>query len=222
MSQRKLTRKTPTTERKKYCHCTPFCNKKLTRQARRRHYKRLQPEQLDAVQESAALDYSSYSSYSEKFLSDSDSDVLEAPTIASSSNFARPSGSSSDETIHQSRVTGSPDGSVEDEDSQRELVESNEPGYTGDRAVPGQDDKEHFKRGNGEESEGEGSSGQSASEREGLEHDISSDQGSDFDEWRDYNEDDETAALQSDEERLHEFEDILGPEEHAELWESRL
>ena len=55
-----------------------------------------------------------------------------------------------------------------------------------------------------------------------MEDDISSDQGSKFDEWRDYNEDDETAALQSDEERLHEFEDILGPEEHAELWESRL
>lgn len=203
-------------ERKKYCHCSPFCNKKLTQQARRLHYNRLRPEQLEAVHDSATATVSDYSSYFS-----SDSDMLEPPLATSSFNSTK--GSLSEENTHQIFYEGSGEDEVEGNDSERgympELEE--EDGEVG-RDV--QDDNEHFEWNHAggsardedseEEPEGEGFCGD----------DFRSNQGSnsEFDEWKDYHEDDERAALQSDEERLHEFEDILGPEEHAELWETRL
>jgi hypothetical protein len=41
-------------EHKRYCRCTgtPFCGKKLTRQARRLHYKNLRPSQRNKMQDS--------------------------------------------------------------------------------------------------------------------------------------------------------------------------
>jgi hypothetical protein len=167
---------------------------------------------------------SDYSSYSENVSESSDPDALqalEAQTQARSSNSAR--GSSSEENKHEIGYDGS--GEDEDEDSEPQellLVEGgndSERGYTrpdedGEVGAVVQEDHD------GEESEA------GSGEGEGLEDDVQfwSDQGSDseFDEWKDYHEDDEAAALQSDEERLHEFEDILGAAEHAELWETRL
>jgi hypothetical protein len=221
---RRKSKKKPLTDRKKYCHCTPFCNKKLTQQARRLHYKRLKPEQLDAVRDSAVSDYSSIS---ERF-----SDVLqalEAPTTARKSNSVKDS--SSDENIHQFGYDGTDSDSeevekhepVEDEETRSGYTSDEESGYTSKADEGGgvQDEKGHFYR---TRSEGEESgSGSGESEGEALEEDLWSDQGSEFDEWKAYHEDDEAAAFKSDEERLHEFEDILeGPAEHAELWESRL
>lgn len=203
------------TERKKFCHCTPFCNKRLTQQARRNHYKRLRPEQFDAVQYSESA-VSDNSIFSEKV--SSDSDTLQAmegpgllPTLASSSGF----------NSATSQIGYDESG----EDEEPELVEGdvNFKGFsqTFGRDEGGAADKEHLirTRSVGEESE----DGSGEPEGEALEDDYGqwSDQGSEFDEWKAYHEDDEAAALQSDEERLHEFEDILGPEQHAELWKSR-
>ena len=49
---------------------------------------------------------------------------------------------------------------------------------------------------------------------------LASDNESEFDEWKDFDEVNEAAL--SDEEKLQEFEEILGAEEYAELWASRL
>ena len=193
------------TERKKFCHCTPFCNKKLTQQARRNHYKRLRPEQFDAVQYSESA-VSDNSSFSELFSSDSD-------LLLAMGGPGLPLACSSDFISATSQIGYDESG----EDEEREL-EGGEKGFGRDEdgAARVQVDFDTGKedlvrtRSDGEES-GDGSGQWS-----------DSDQGSEFDEWKAYHEDDEAAALQSDEDRLHEFEDMLGPEEHAELWKSRL
>lgn len=110
MLKKKLKRKA-STERLKYCHCNPFCNKKVTQHTRRRHYKRLRPEQLDEVEDSLTTsgNVSDYSSYSENF----SSDALEAPIGPTSSSRAKSTKGSllSDENIqyftlpHQSNQT---------------------------------------------------------------------------------------------------------------------
>jgi hypothetical protein len=216
MAKKSLKRKAPS-ERKKYCHCTPFCNKKLTQRVRRNHYKRLSSEQLGAAQDSATATVSDYSSYSgENLSSDSDAlQALEAQTLACS-NSAK--GSSSEESKHEISYDGSGG-----EDEERELLVDggNERGSSYTR--PDEDGLGEVSRVVQEDNDGdESEAGSGEPEGEGLEDDFWSDQGTEFDEWRDYHEDDEAAALQSDEERLQEFEDILGPEETAELWESRL
>lgn len=222
MPKKKSQRKAPH-ERKKYCHCSPFCNKKLTYQGRRLHYKRLTRQQLDAVQDSATATVSDHSSYSVNL----SSDALEAPRPPTSSSFVKStkgSESLSDENMDQIDY----DGSGEDEGQ-----EPNQRGYRPDEedgeitgsgaagAVDTVDDNEHFEWSGGEDNEANMVSVQPEG-GEGLGDDIWSDQDSEFDVWKDYHEDNEAAALQSDEERLHEFEDILGPEEQAELWESRV
>ena len=63
-------------ECKKYCHCNPFCNKKLTQQAWCLHYKQLRPEQLDAVHNSSMATVSDYSSNSRKFSTSSFTDSV--------------------------------------------------------------------------------------------------------------------------------------------------
>lgn len=87
-SQHHAQKKIKKEERKKYCHCTRFCNKKITQQAQRRHYKQLRPEQLDDAQDSATGTISDSSSYSDKFSSSSanDSDTHEAPPKPSCSS----------------------------------------------------------------------------------------------------------------------------------------
>jgi hypothetical protein len=49
---------------------------------------------------------------------------------------------------------------------------------------------------------------------------LGSDSESEFEDWKDFDEENETAL--SDEEKLEELEDILSSENYAELWQSRL
>ena len=190
-------------------------------QAWRLHYKRLRPEQLDAVHNSSMATVSDYSSNSGKFSTSSFTDSIK--------------NSLSDEKILQISY----DGSREDEEQEPVDSEGNDsergchhrPDDEVDGEISGavKDDNEQFEwsgGASGEASETFPEEPASEGELEGMcdEFWTQGNQGSwansEFDEWKDYHEDDKAVALQSDEERLHEFEDILGPEEHAELWES--
>jgi hypothetical protein len=202
-------------EHKKYCRCTPFCNKKLSRQVRRRHYKQVRdkPEQCDGAQDSATATEFDYSSCSEK----KTSDAVETPTSSYSLNFIK--GSSSVENLNSQ--VGYDGSKEESEDEEQVQVEVDERGHSQDEDVDitssaVEDDKEQTSSGDESDVVSEGL-GLGLGGGQGFE-----DHGSKFDEWREYREDDETAAIQSDVERLQEFDDILGAEEQAELWESHL
>lgn len=49
----------------------------------------------------------------------------------------------------------------------------------------------------------------------------SEDSGSEFDEWKAFDEDEELEAERSDDDALREFEEIMGDKEYAELWSTR-
>jgi hypothetical protein len=195
MPKRKLKRKAPP-EHKRYCWCTPFCGKKLTRQARRLHYKNLRSSQRDQIQDSET--------------------GTECDGILSLE-----SGRGSPTT--SIRVYGSDDFHVEDEllypgDDEQDVVfeESSEKGEIEERSNNGkfEEPTENAKADPGPQDRDDISS------EGGEEELLGSDCDSEFDEWKDFDEANEAAL--SDEERLKELEEILSDENYAELWESRL
>jgi hypothetical protein len=224
----KKTKRKASPEHKKYCWCTPFCNKKLTRQVRRRHYKQRPQQYGEAKDSETATESVKSTSSSEKKLSD----TVETSSKTSDEDLHHQvgyDGSGEDEEqaleVDERGHSFDEDSDVnitsEDELEEQAQVEVEERGHSFDEdvkiTIAAEYDEEHT--GSGEESDATSNSEGLASEGgQGFEDDH----GLEFDEWKEYCEDEETAALHSDEERLREFDDILGPEEHAELWESRL
>ena len=197
MRKQNLKRKAPP-EHKRFCRCTPFCGKKLTRQARRLHYKNLQPSQRHKMQDSETATESD------------DNSSLESgrrsptPIYGSDDNSSIKSGRRSSTPIYGSDDSEEP--SIYQGDNQHqsmeypeeELDESGSDYVEADYRPRSQDDM--------------------VSE-EGQEE-LASDSESEFDEWKDFDEVNE--ATLSDEEKLQELEEILSAEEYSELWKSRM
>ena len=187
MPKRNLKRKAPS-EHKRYCWCTPFCGKKLTRQASRLHYKNLRRSQRDQMQDSETA-------------TESDDNLSSKSLAESLSGRGSPIYGSDDSNIQIEDVLLDKGDQRKYDDSEQEsdleLKESSDNAKANPRP---QDDI--------------------VSESEGGEEELAIDSDSEFDEWKDFDEENDAAL--SDEDKLQELEEILSAEEYAELWETRL
>lgn len=216
MGQRK--KKKVTSERKKYCHCSPKCNKKLLRKTRRHHYQKIPDNRRHLMRGSESC-----------------SDVdLESRSALSPLSQA---------TVSTNQLEGFDD--VQDSESMDMQESMDSDGGEGSEAFPDEFIEEsegdgdfgmgHISGGEeGDESDDEGDERLSngvSNHSEDLDSDDeiklgglsdSEDGDSEFDDWKAFDEE-ELEAEHSDEDALREFEEMIDDEEYAsaELWSTR-
>lgn len=200
MAQRK--KKKAPSERKKYCHCSPKCNKKLIRKTRRYHYKNIPNNQRHLIRGSESSS-----------CSDADAADLESPKNQATVPMDRSQGKFDVQELMDS------DGrSGAGDDGGDEFREDSE-GEDGDFRMG------HVSR--REEGDDEGDESVSNySEDLDLDDEIKlggvsdSENDSEFDDWKAFDEE-ELEVEHSDEDAQREFEEMMGDEEYAELWSTR-
>ena len=210
MAQRK--KKKLTSERKKYCRCSPKCNKKLIRRTRRHHYKKIPHNRRHLIRASESCSDADLESFSGL----SPLNHATAPM-----NHWQSHRDVQDSELMDSEAGGSSGGSEGGEAFQDELMEGPEGDYEGDYGM-GQV--------SGSEVDDEGAEGVSNySVDSDSDNKIklggfgdSDDIGSEFDDWKAFDEEEEFEAERSDDDALREYEEIMGDEEYAELWSTRM
>ena len=191
-------RKKVKSKRKKYCHCSPECSKKLVRRTRRHHYNKIPKNRQHLIRPSESC-------------SDQDSDRALSPLNQGMNIFQDlmdSSGSSGGED---------PEGGEALQDESKEESDSDYEDY-GMGQVSGNEEDDVGAEDTSNDSEDLDSDNEI---RLGGFSD-SEDVDSEFDDWKAFDEEEELEAEQSDKDALREFEEMMGDEEYAELWSTRM
>lgn len=203
-------RKKATSGRKKYCHCSPICNKKLVRRTRRHHYKQIPDQRRHLIRASESC-------------SDTDLEYHSAlsplnETTVPSNHLESHQGSFDGQELNESDASGSSGGMEGGEAFKDELKEESEGDHEGDYGMAQVSGSE----GNDEEADGVSNYSENLDSDDEIKlggFSDSEDVDSEFDEWKAFDE--EVEAERSDDDALREFEEMMGDEEYAELWSTR-
>lgn len=198
-----------TSERKKYCHCAPKCNKKLLRKTRRHHYKKIPDNRRHLIRPSESCSDADPESHSGLF----------PLTLSQGPMNQSHQGQGSFAMLMDS--DGSSGGGESGEVFQDELMEESEGEDQGDDEGDYGMSQVSGSKGDDKGTEGYSEDLDSDKEKELGDFSDSEKVDSEFDDWKAFDEEDEFEAENSDEDALREFEEMMGDEEYAELWSTR-
>ena len=214
-------------QRKKYCHCTTGCGKKLTRQSRRRHYKNLSDgtrpyKSSESASTASSLDSDEEYPDDESQASEEIDSESEDPTTSGDVGEAESMAFDADDEDDEVGL---------DEDPEEGQMCDEQEGMDNDISMEA-DDKEEESSERRDNDEGDSNHGSldhchpdlaihntrnsSDSETSGDSSEVDDDG-----DWKKFDEDEEHDAILSDEENMKQLEEILTADEYAALWNKR-